>query len=318
MKETYLPPQKNEATRPILPPEGQDDIIAEAMRRLTFEVSGPMQRHSLWGEDLIAAALLAMAERVGEIDETRSRGEQVRFLLRRGHGEAHDELRRIRRADGSSRRNYKTLAELNNTIAELEQELKRPPTRIEIAARINVSVHRVEEVLLSAGPRLSLDKPLSDDVAEGDDWGDIVCTPELGVEDVIVQGETMHKFTSMAFGHFSETDSEEDPVEMERACYEQCLEVGTDCDASGLGKDERASRMAQASDMFGAVYAHFGFVEPTAVTQKEAFVLRAKYIHGISNMDIATMLGVTASRVSQILKAANQCLETRLREEDVL
>ncbi len=318
MKERKYGPNAEVQTVDTPHQSGRRGVFDEVAHRLLFEVPRGMQRHSLWGEDVVQAALLSVVEKAGDVDGGRSWNEQVMYLLRRGRGGAYDEFRRIRRGDGYSRRSDETLARLNQSIEALEQELKRPPTRAEIAREMDVPVDQLETALLS-GRRLSLDRPLVE-TGEGDaDWGDIISAPEPCAVDAMVQDESMRILTRMAFGHFSEGDSEGlDPVQTERVCYERCLEVAVDCDGAGVDKDERAARMSGVSDMFGAVHEHFGFVEPTAVTPKESFVLRAKYIHGMTNSDIAVMLGVTASRVSQILKAANQSLEARIREDEIL
>lgn len=318
MKENIFRPSTETHGIDVPHQSGGRTLFDEVAHRLMFEVPRGLQTHSLWGEDVMQAALLGVVEKAGDVDGERSWNEQVRYLTRRGCGGAHDEFRRIRRGDGYSRRHDKTLVELNRSIEALEQELRRPPTRVEIANRINVPVGQLEEVLLS-GQHLSLDKPIAAAVVGGDEWGDIISAPEPGAEEAVIQGETMQILTRMAFGQFSESDSEDlDPVQTERLCYERCLEVAVDCDSVGVDKDERAVRMAEVSEMFGAVHKRFGYVEPTAVSRKEAFVLRAKYVHGIPNIDIATMLGVSASRISQILKGANQSLEKCIRDEDVL
>lgn len=295
---------------------GKRSLLDEVAHRLAFEVSLPMQTHSLWGEDVMQAALLGAVSKLGEVDEGRSWSEQVKYLVKRGRGEALDELRRLRRERGISRGNDAMLGRYHEVFSRLGQDLGRTPTRSEVATEMGVSMDHLEQALLS-GRHLSLEEPVLGTNSDRCMVGDTIRSTDAGVEDVMVHDASMQQLTELAFGYFAHIDPEDiDPVHAEGLCYARCLEAATEHNEL-IGDDEDAL-MTQVRSMFEAVHAYFGFVEPIGVGQKEAFVLRAKYIHNMPGTEIATMLGVTPARVSQMLKQVNQRLAKRIQEEDVL
>jgi RNA polymerase sigma factor for flagellar operon FliA len=133
------------ARTPGADPRQRDRLIvehAEMARRIALRIG---RRVPGWisGDDLVAAAMLGLAEAAERFDPRR--GESfIAFAEQRIRGAVQDELRR---GDIMPRRVRATARKVGRTARELEQRLGRAPEDEEMAAALDVPVERYRDEL---------------------------------------------------------------------------------------------------------------------------------------------------------------------------
>jgi RNA polymerase sigma factor for flagellar operon FliA len=128
-------------------PSARDRLItehAEMARRIALRI-GRRVPNWISSDDLVAAALLGLAEAADRFDPRR--GESfVAYAEQRIRGAVQDELRR---GDIMPRRVRAQARKVGRTARELEQRLGRPPEDEEMAAALDVPVEEFREELES-------------------------------------------------------------------------------------------------------------------------------------------------------------------------
>ncbi len=201
--------------------------------RLNLHPSGAM-----CNEDLIGHAIIGLLEAIDRYDESRGIRFET-FAIPRIRGAVIDAMRAMDWVPRSLRQDEQLL---KSTMVSLEAQLKRPPTDLEVAEKLGISLEDLEKMysMTAQSALLSLDEALA---SCGDTQDLILCESE-GIEPSTFEDP----FTAAAI---NET------------------------------KEALAKAISELPD-------------------KERLVITCYYFEGLTVKEIAEVLGVTISRVSQL------------------
>jgi RNA polymerase sigma factor for flagellar operon FliA len=151
-------------------PEARETLVQRYIHLVRY-MAGRLSRTlppTVEFDDLVSAGVVGFLGALDSFDPAHGTDFSV-YALTRIRGSMVDFVREI---DPIGRVTRRKLRELERTLAELEQELSRPPSDAEAATRLGISVDTYHELLsqATAAMTLSLDRVESD----GEDDGDAV------------------------------------------------------------------------------------------------------------------------------------------------
>ena len=119
--------------------------LAPLVKRIAYHFMAKLPA-SVEVDDLIQAGLIGLLDAAKNFDDTQGAQFET-YAIQRIRGSILDELRQ---ADWLPRNVRKNLRRIETTVAQLEQELGRPPREAELAAKMEVPLDEYQQMLQSA------------------------------------------------------------------------------------------------------------------------------------------------------------------------
>ncbi len=234
-------------------PKLRDQLVIQ-YQPLVYYVAKGFQRGNehtgvLEWDDLISAGMLGLLDAIDRFDPERNIKFETYAILRI-RGAILDTLRSI---DWAPRNTRKKIKKVMNTMAELQNQLKRNPTEVEISSALNISVDEYRKVL-----------------------DEMTLTRFISLQDLIVLNN-------------------DDKVTREKLIHD----TGIDDDYHDSNDDLRDVITHALENM----------------PAKERLLLVLYYYEGLNMSEIASVLNITESRVSQLNSQALIRLKVLLTEK---
>ncbi|MEI7968418.1 MAG: RNA polymerase sigma factor FliA [Betaproteobacteria bacterium] len=154
--------------------------LAPLVKRIAYHFMAKLPA-SVEVDDLIQAGLIGLLDAAKNFDDTQGAQFET-YAIQRIRGSILDELRQ---ADWLPRNVRKNMRRIETTVAQLEQELGRPPREAELAAKMEVPLDEFQQMLQSARGYQLLHYEDFQEAEEGDFFDSFVQDGQRGPLDVL-------------------------------------------------------------------------------------------------------------------------------------